>query len=249
MQLRALIYGRKRVLEIVGIASSPEFVFAVAPGAMLPEPERFGVVWMGRESLGRAFDVDGAFNDVVFRLVAAVRTYATRSSRVDALLERHGGRGAYGRDRMLSAQFLADELTSLRTMAAILPPIFMLVAVFLLNVSLSRLVATERSNIGLLKSFGYGNAAIAVSLRASSRSRSRCSAPRWARWSAAGSAATWRRSTRTVYRIPGLSSTPRSMCISGPSSWRSSRRVLGAAQAVFAPRSCRPPPRSRHPRR
>src|SRR6185503_5657393 len=32
---------------------------------------------------------------------------------------------------------------------------------FLLNVSLSRLVATERSNIGLLKSFGYGNVSIA----------------------------------------------------------------------------------------
>lgn len=161
MQLRALIYGRYRVLQIVGIASSPEFVFAVAPGALLPEPERFGVVWMGRESLGRAFDVDGAFNDVVLRLAPEANVRDTMFA-IDARLARHGGRGAYGRDRMLSAQFLADELTSLRTMAAILPPIFMLVAVFLLNVSLSRLVATERSNIGLLKSFGYGNAAIAV---------------------------------------------------------------------------------------
>jgi putative ABC transport system permease protein len=43
--LGALIYGRKREVTIVGIASSPEFVFAVAPGAMLPEPERFGVLW------------------------------------------------------------------------------------------------------------------------------------------------------------------------------------------------------------
>jgi putative ABC transport system permease protein len=160
MELSALIYGRQRVLEIVGIASSPEFVFAVAPGAMLPEPERFGVLWMGREALGRAFDVDGAFNDVVLRLAPGANERDTISA-IDAVLARHGGRGAYGRDRMLSAQFLADELTSLRTMASILPPIFMLVAVFLLNVSLSRLVATERSNIGLLKSFGYGNAAIA----------------------------------------------------------------------------------------
>lgn len=160
MQLRALIYGRYRALEIVGIASSPEFVFAVAPGALLPEPERFGVVWMGREALGRAFDVDGAFNDAVFSLAPEANERDTIFA-VDALLSRHGGRGAYGRDRMLSAQFLADELTSLRTMASILPPIFMLVAVFLLNVSLSRLVATERSNIGLLKSFGYRNASIA----------------------------------------------------------------------------------------
>jgi putative ABC transport system permease protein len=160
MKLSALIYGRQRELEIVGIASSPEFVFAVAPGSMLPEPERFGVLWMGRESLGRAFDVDGAFNDVAMKLTPDADVRGTITS-IDAILARHGGRGAYGRDRMLSAQFLADELTSLKTMASILPPICMLVAVFLLNVSLSRLVATERSNIGLLKSFGYGNGAIA----------------------------------------------------------------------------------------
>lgn len=160
VELRTLIYGRQRTLSVVGIASSPEFVFAVAPGAMLPEPARFGVVWMGREALGRAFDVDGAFNDVVLRLAPGADERDVIFA-IDELLERHGGRGAYGRDRMLSAQFLADELTSLRTMASILPPIFMLVAVFLLNVSLSRLVATERSNIGLFKSFGYGNFAIA----------------------------------------------------------------------------------------
>ena len=159
-RIRALIYGRYRELEIVGIASSPEFVFAVAPGSMLPEPERFGVIWMNREALGRAFDVDGAFNDVVFRLAPDADVRDTMFA-IDARLARHGGRGAYGRDRMLSAQFLADELSSLQTMAAILPPIFMLVAVFLLNVSLSRLVETERSNIGLLKSFGYGNGVIA----------------------------------------------------------------------------------------
>jgi putative ABC transport system permease protein len=159
-RIRALIYGRYREIEIVGIASSPEFVFAVAPGSMLPEPERFGVIWMNREALGRAFDVDGAFNDVVFRLAPDADVRDTMFA-IDARLARHGGRGAYGRDRMLSAQFLADELSSLQTMAAILPPIFMLVAVFLLNVSLSRLVETERSNIGLLKSFGYGNGVIA----------------------------------------------------------------------------------------
>lgn len=159
--LGAVIHGRQRELAIVGIASSPEFVFAVAPGAILPEPERFGVVWMGREALGRAFDRDGAFNDVAIRLAPGADERATLA-RIDATLARHGGRGGHGRDRMLSAQFLADELTSLRTMAAILPPIFLLVAVFLLNVSLSRLVATERSNIGLLKSFGYGNATIAA---------------------------------------------------------------------------------------
>ena len=159
-RLGAIIYGKRREVQVVGIASSPEFVFAVAPGAMLPEPERFGVVWMDRESLARAFDRDGAFNEVVLQLEPGAQPEAVAAG-IDRLLARHGGRGAYGRDRMMSAQFMADELTSLRTMAAVLPPFFLLVAAFLLNVSLSRLVATERSNIGLLKSFGYSDGAIA----------------------------------------------------------------------------------------
>ena len=71
---------------------------------------------MGREALGRAFDLDGAFNDVVLRLEPGANERAVASD-IDRLLERYGGRGAYGRDRMLSAQFLADELTSLTTMA------------------------------------------------------------------------------------------------------------------------------------
>src|SRR5678816_1035559 len=91
MCIRDRIYGRYRELEVVGIASSPEFVFAVAPGAMLPEPERFGVVWMGREALGRAFDVDGAFNDVVFRLAPRADARDTIFA-IDARLARPGGR-------------------------------------------------------------------------------------------------------------------------------------------------------------
>ncbi len=152
---------RKREVTVVGVASSPEFVFAVAPGRCCRSPSAFGVLWMGREALGRAFDLDGAFNDVVLQLEPGANARLVAND-IDRLLERHGGRGAYGRDRMLSAQFMADELTSLRTMAHFLPPFFLLVAAFLLNVSLSRLVATERSNIGLLKSFRLQHAAIAL---------------------------------------------------------------------------------------
>lgn len=159
--LGAVLYGRRRVLEIVGVASSPEFVFAVAPGEIMPEPQRFGVFWMGREGLARAYDLDGAFNDVVIRRARDAVPQELMAA-VDRVLARHGGRGAYGRDRMLSAQFLEDELRSLQTMASVLPPVFLAVAVFLVNVSLSRLVATERSNIGLLKSFGYTNLAVAA---------------------------------------------------------------------------------------
>ncbi|MFM8517479.1 MAG: ABC transporter permease [Nevskiaceae bacterium] len=158
-RLPVLILGQRKIVEVTGIASSPEFVFAVAPGDILPEPRRFGVLWMNREALGRALDLDGAFNDVVLRLQADADREAVIAS-LDAQLARYGGGGLYGRDRMLSARYLSDELSQLRTLASILPPIFLLVAVFLINVMLSRLVATERANIGLLKAFGYLNTLI-----------------------------------------------------------------------------------------
>ncbi len=54
-----------------------------------------------------------------------------------------------------------NEIDQLRNMAGILPTIFLAVAAFLTNMVMSRLIATERGEIGLLKAFGYGNLAVA----------------------------------------------------------------------------------------
>jgi putative ABC transport system permease protein len=50
----------------------------------------------------------------------------------------------------------------LNNMSRTLPPIFLLVAAFRINVTLSRLVALEREQIGLLKAVGYGQWTIAA---------------------------------------------------------------------------------------
>ena len=50
----------------------------------------------------------------------------------------------------------------LNNMSRTLPPIFLLVSVFLINVTLSRIVALEREQIGLPKAVGYSNVAIAT---------------------------------------------------------------------------------------
>ena len=46
-------------------------------------------------------------------------------------------------------------------MARIIPPIFLLVSAFLINMILSRIVTHEREQIGLLKAVGYTNIAVA----------------------------------------------------------------------------------------
>jgi putative ABC transport system permease protein len=53
-----------------------------------------------------------------------------------------------------------SEIDQLANLARILPAIFLAVAAFLTNMVLERLIALERSEIGLLKAFGYSNAAV-----------------------------------------------------------------------------------------
>lgn len=157
--LWATINGRKRTLRIVGIALSPEYVYAIGPGVLVPDNRRFGVLWMGREALAAAFDLDAAFNDVTLALLPGASS-ADVIKRLDDLLEAYGGAGAYDRQDQISDSYLRSELDGNRVAGSIIPPMFLIVAAFLLNHVMSRLIDAEREQIGLLKAFGYRNGAI-----------------------------------------------------------------------------------------
>lgn len=156
----AVINGNRRTLTVVGIALSPEFVYTIGPGALMPDDQRFGIVWLGEEALQAAFDLKGAFNQVSVSLLRGTDPELV-IRRLDQMLARYGGVGAYARADQMSNWFLMNEIRQLESLAAILPTVFLAVAAFLTNMVLARLIAMERSEIGLLKAFGYTNAAIA----------------------------------------------------------------------------------------
>lgn len=155
-RLGAVINGRWRDLTIVGIALSPEYVYEVGGGSIFPDNRRFGVLWMGEEALASAFDMDGAFNDLSVALAAGA-VEADVVDRIDRTLERWGGLGAYGRDDQVSHRFISDEIAQNRVTSTFIPAVFLAVAAFLLHNVLSRLVSLQRTEIGLLKAFGYAN--------------------------------------------------------------------------------------------
>jgi putative ABC transport system permease protein len=154
--LVALINGRRRELRVVGIALSPEFVYSIRPGDLMPDPERFGVLWMERRALAAAFDLEGSFNDVVIRLGPGASEKEVLA-RLDRLLAPYGSLGGVGRDQQTSHWFISNELTQLMNMGQLLPTLFMAVAAFLLNVVLTRIVSVQREQIAALKANGYSN--------------------------------------------------------------------------------------------
>lgn len=155
----AIINGHRQKLRISGIALSPEYIYSLGPGAIFPDNDRFGILWMKRKALATAYDMDGAFNDVVLKLSRNAMAADVIES-VDQLLARYGGNGAYAREDQQSHHFLSQEFHGLETMATLFPAIFLGAAAFLLNVVITRLVSIEREQIAVLKAFGYSNAAI-----------------------------------------------------------------------------------------
>lgn len=154
-----VINGRLRQLAITGIALSPEFVFATGGGDAIPDGRRFVVAWMSRGAIARAFEMDGAFDDVVLRL-APGSDQAGVLDAVDRTLAPFGGHHAVGRDKQVSNAILSMRLDVLRTIALVIPSVFLLVAAFLVNVVVSRLVFLERTQIAVLKALGFSSARI-----------------------------------------------------------------------------------------
>ncbi|WP_417621996.1 ABC transporter permease [Parasphingorhabdus sp.] len=154
--VEAVLYGKKQRLRVVGTALSPEYIYALGPGQIFPDNRRFGVLWMGEEHLAAALNSTNAYNETLIRLERGAQTGKV-IDRLDILLEPYGGTGAIPRSEQLSERFLSNELQQLQSMTAILPPIFLGVAAFLINIVLTRLVESEREIIGLLTAFGYRN--------------------------------------------------------------------------------------------
>lgn len=159
-RFRVLINGALRTIVVSGIALSPEFVYAMAPGEIMPDEHRFGIVWMPERELAAAYDLAGAFSTVSLKLLSGASESAVIDE-LDGLLAPYGGQGAYGREQHTSHAYLSAELQQLQSMSQVLPPVFLLVAAFLVNITLSRLIALEREQIGLMKALGYSSWAIA----------------------------------------------------------------------------------------
>lgn len=147
----AILNGRRQRLSVVGIALSPEFIYAIGPGDIMPDNSRFGIVWMAEATLAGLFDLKNAFSSVAVKLLpeASEREVIMR---LDALLAPYGGTAAFGRKDQVSHAFIDHELDMLNNMSRTLAPIFLIVSAFLVNLTLSRTsrARSESATLALL---------------------------------------------------------------------------------------------------
>ncbi len=160
-KVSVIMNGYKRQLKIVGVVLSPEYVYSIAPGALMPDGKRYGIFFMSRRSLEAAVNMKGAFNDLTVKLSRNAKQESVKQQ-LDNILQPYGGLIAIGRDEQISNFFVENELKQLSSLGWLAPIIFLSVAAFLINVVMSRQIATQREQIGMLKAVGYSNLDISL---------------------------------------------------------------------------------------
>lgn len=153
-RLTAVVNGQAFTFTVVGAALSPEYIYVPAPESFMPDDAHQAVFWASRQTVERAAGMSGAVNAIALKLAPGASAPEILMA-LDRALAPYGGRAALARADQPSHAFLAAELKELSTSATILPPIFLVVAASLVHLTVTRLVETEREQIGLLKAFGY----------------------------------------------------------------------------------------------
>lgn len=158
--ITVLLNGARSRLRITGTAISPEYLIIMSPGTLMLDNRRNGVLWMHDEVLASRFNMTGGWNSAVIRTRIGTRPDRLRPI-LDAAVRPFGSFGASLRNDQLSHRFITDEIRQNEVSALIIPSIIYGVAIFLLNISISRLVLSQRSIVAVLRAFGYSRGAIA----------------------------------------------------------------------------------------
>ena len=157
--IHVILNNRRQALFIVGTAISSEFVYLLGPGAILPDPEHFGVLYLKHTYAEDVFDFDGATNQLVGRLARGVTPEETDAmlDRADRMLTSFGVFSKTPLKNQPSNSYLTNEIAGLWSFAIFMPVCFLTVAAVVLNVLLTRLAEQERTVMGTLKAIGYSD--------------------------------------------------------------------------------------------
>jgi len=154
--------GRKVILYVTGTAASPEFVYAMRDSAMMmPDPENFGIIMMATEQAQQILDMPGQINQVVLKLAPGTDENRIKQSAED-ILKSFGNIASYPRKDQLSHAMLQAELDGLEINSVYMPLILFLIAAGIQFVILSRLIKSQRMQIGIMKALGYDDREIVL---------------------------------------------------------------------------------------
>ena len=147
--------GNEVSKTVRGIMYSPEYVYYIQEGSLLPDFTQVGYAYI--PSKGADFDIE--YNTIA---LDAYEELDEKDFKDD--LEETLGQKAYvqfvHRDDNVGVKTLNEEISQHQMFSAIFPSIFILVSLLTLVTTMSRVISSQRIQIGTLKAMGYSNGSI-----------------------------------------------------------------------------------------
>ena len=147
--------GNKVSKTVRGIMYSPEYVYYIQEGSLLPDFSQVGFAYMPSK---------GADFDIVYNTIALDGYEELDEKDFKSALEDKLGQKAYvqyvDRDNNVGIKTLQDEISQHQMFSGIFPAIFVLVSLLTLVTTMSRVISAQRMQIGTLKAMGYSNKSI-----------------------------------------------------------------------------------------
>ena len=154
------IGGTEYSLEVIGVVANPEYIYLMEnEQTLLPEPDKFGVIYVTEEFAQSALGYQGSYNEVMIKIDdESMDRIDTIADEIEDELERYGVRKIVKREDQLSHTLMMQEVESLEVMSATVTMLFLIVAAIIITIMLSRNVKRDRMSIGVMKALGYTNA-------------------------------------------------------------------------------------------
>lgn len=157
------IAGQVHTFKVRGLATSPEYLLlAVDPHAMIPLPGRMGVIFMCLPTLQSLVNMSGQINTFSFLFEKSGDKEETEMQIILALAP-YVISLAQRKEEFMGYYYLEEDIGYAKKLNGAIAFLFLVVAFFVVYSAFSRLISSQRREIGMLRALGFGRLKILIS--------------------------------------------------------------------------------------
>lgn len=155
--IEPIINGNRVKLRVVGTAKSPEYTYEIRDvSELVPDPKKFGLIYVKKSYLQSVTDFTGAVNDIAVLLNQGGDGKAVKEE-MKQELRQYGESSTVERKDQLSYSLFHSDVEGLKSMGTSFPILFFIASAVIIYITMTRMIENQRTLMGVLKALGYSD--------------------------------------------------------------------------------------------
>lgn len=154
--ITAVINGQEHKIKIIGVVSSPEYLLPFRSKEDFAFSGEFGAVFMPQKAVERLFNSPPAYNDFAVKVKGSANRERVIKA-VEKKLAPFRVITTVKQENQPSNFRLNEEIRQNKESSNFMPGLILIISALSIFIALSRLVQSQRGQIGLSKALGYSN--------------------------------------------------------------------------------------------